>query len=171
MCWVNFSFMGNFVPPPPLLFWLGRLCYQELGMFATNLFLLDWLENSLGRGDSNRKDKLFERPDLRQKTEELHTTFKALLSCVKPTPGMLSPKVVKLLEVLREYRDVVDFSAIVFVKVRHHCSIISNIIARVDDLNFIRSKHLVGHGTGDSGNMMMIMAAKAVRRKSALFWQ
>jgi hypothetical protein len=147
------------------------LLFKDLGTFATNLYLLDWLDGLLGGAEQQqqqqrKRDSLSERQDLRREAEELQSTFKNLLSCIRPSPEILAPKVWKLIEILREYRQHPNFSAIIFVKVRHHCSILSDVIRRVEDLDYIRPDHLVGHGGSGDASGMMTMAAKEVRRTS-----
>ncbi|TPX66353.1 hypothetical protein SpCBS45565_g04508 [Spizellomyces sp. 'palustris'] len=71
-----------------------------------------------------------------------------------PAQSELSPKVVKLIEILEHYRDDHVFSGIVFVQRRETAERLRDILCSIDRLkDFLRVDVLVGHG-GDSADVL-----------------
>ncbi|CAG8675935.1 16194_t:CDS:2, partial [Dentiscutata erythropus] len=68
----------------------------------------------------------------------------------------LSPKVFKLIEILKCFKEQTDnFCGIVFVERRHTANVLHLLIKEIDDLNFIRPGVLVGHGSHEEGDLQM----------------
>ncbi|RGB34312.1 hypothetical protein C1646_653906 [Rhizophagus diaphanus] len=71
-------------------------------------------------------------------------------------PSMLSPKVIKLLQILDCFKDEVDnFCGIVFVERRHTANVLNYLLGEISGLDFIKSDVLVGHGTSEEGDIQM----------------
>lgn len=71
-------------------------------------------------------------------------------------PSMLSPKVIKLLQILDCFKDQADnFCGIVFVERRHTANVLNYLLGEISGLEFIKSDVLVGHGTSEEGDIQM----------------
>ncbi|CAG8444339.1 4231_t:CDS:2 [Acaulospora colombiana] len=68
----------------------------------------------------------------------------------------LSPKVIQLIAILSCFKDESnDFCGIVFVERRHTANVLDCLLREIDDLKFISSGVLVGHGTVEEGDLQM----------------
>ncbi|KNC99522.1 uncharacterized protein SPPG_04913 [Spizellomyces punctatus DAOM BR117] len=95
--------------------------------------------------------RLMQTEDIRrQLLEELRVAGPA----DSPALSELSPKVVKLIEILEQYRDDHVFSGIVFVQRRETAERLRDILCSIDRLkDFLRVDVLVGHG-GDNADVL-----------------
>ncbi|CAG8433757.1 11080_t:CDS:2 [Ambispora gerdemannii] len=74
----------------------------------------------------------------------------------KLDPSILSPKVIKLIQILDCFREIKDeFCGIVFVERRHTANVLDLVIREIGTLDFIKTGILVGHGTNESGDLQM----------------
>ncbi|GBB92187.1 hypothetical protein RclHR1_01980012 [Rhizophagus clarus] len=70
--------------------------------------------------------------------------------------NMLSPKVIKLIQILDCFKDQSDnFCGIVFVERRHTANVLNHLLREINTLDFINSDVLVGHGTREEGDIQM----------------
>lgn len=77
---------------------------------------------------------------------ELADRFEALLRLRTVTEDNCTPKVTKLLHILRDYERTPDFMALVFAQTRPSCAILARIIKMTHGLEWVQSDYLVGHG-------------------------
>ncbi|RIA97599.1 hypothetical protein C1645_813834 [Glomus cerebriforme] len=101
------------------------------------------------------KDLLKEEELLIQKV----TTIIEKWSFQKPEckPHILSPKVIKLIQILDCFKDQSDnFCGIVFVERRHTANVLNHLMKEIESLKkFIKSGVLVGHGSNEEGDIQM----------------
>ncbi|CAG8559865.1 22395_t:CDS:2 [Racocetra persica] len=69
---------------------------------------------------------------------------------------VLSPKVIQLINILKCFKDQTDnFCGIVFVERRHTANVLHLLIKETEELYFIKSGVLVGHGSHEEGDLQM----------------
>lgn len=78
--------------------------------------------------------------------KELADRFEGLLKLRIVSEDNCTPKVTKLLHILRDYERTPDFMALVFAQTRPNCAILARIITMTHGLEWIQSDYLVGHG-------------------------
>ncbi|CAG8741190.1 35674_t:CDS:2 [Gigaspora margarita] len=70
-------------------------------------------------------------------------------------PKVLSPKVIQLINILKCFNHTDNFCGIVFVERRHTANVLHLLVNEIDELHFIRSGVLVGHGSHEEGDLQM----------------
>jgi endoribonuclease Dicer len=74
----------------------------------------------------------------------------------KLEPHILSPKVIKLMQILDCFKDQSDnFCGIVFVERRHTANVLYCLMKEIEALSFIKAGVLVGHGSSEEGDLQM----------------
>jgi endoribonuclease Dicer len=106
-------------------------------------------------------DKFSEKDDLSKDEELLKQKVATIVKkWVFPKPELdhyaLSPKVIKLIQILDCFRDQSDnFCGIIFVERRHTANVLHRLVEEVEELSFIKADVLVGHGSGEEGDLQM----------------
>jgi len=71
-------------------------------------------------------------------------------------PHILSPKVIKLVQILDCFQKHSDeFCGIVFVERRHTANVLHYLMQEIGTLRFVKSGVLVGHGSSEEGDVQM----------------
>ena len=78
---------------------------------------------------------------------------------------MVSPKLLKVFEILESYETNPDFCGIIFLEKRSSCTILADMIRNRKSLSFINPGILVGHGGGTGNSIKMISREQEITVK------
>ncbi|CAG8442886.1 9275_t:CDS:2 [Ambispora leptoticha] len=146
------KFQRAFSSAEQVLSMLGPWCSDRTWKYILD----DIIERKEGKLDPNEYDHDLLEEEERLLQRALIIFEKWQFEPPRLDPAVLSPKVIKLIQVLNCFREIKDeFCGIVFVERRHTANVLDLVIRELGVLDFIKTGVLVGHGTNESGDLQM----------------
>ncbi|PLW56381.1 hypothetical protein PCANC_03446 [Puccinia coronata f. sp. avenae] len=145
--------------------------YQELGMYAYSLAILEWLKSLLTIGGSKQlaSGRLLD-PSHQEQIHDVMNHLEPTVNIDDIPADQLSTKVLTLNKLLVDYKekdDQRDFHCIVFVERRQHAQLLSILLERNAQLKgFIRPVPLTGHGTSHETDLIGIKMDSKTQNKT-----